>query len=141
MLLGALACTACRDGAEQDAAHKPPRLVEVGAGDAARPEDALVIVLHDLAAILESHQAQIEPGLQALREYIVNHRQAVRDSVQAIEQTSQGLSGPARSEYVDEHEAEVRSAMERFARAQQAFRAAATEAQRVELSEILNSLE
>lgn len=154
MALGLLACVfvfalaGCQGHSSGDAGGqaKPPRLSEVGASDTAQPEDTIVIVLHDLAAIFEEHAAaadgsRVEPGLQAVRDYLMMNREAVTQSVAAIESKSRGLSEPARTGYVEAHQAELRAAMERFARAQQAFRAVSSEAQRIELSEILNSLE
>jgi len=129
---------ACESGAE-NGSDGPPRMA-ASSVDGAEPEATLVFVLNGIAEILERHRDEPATGLDALRTFVDEHRSSLTVAVQAIDERAEDLSVAGRTEYVDRHEGEARAAMERFARAQQAFRERATEAQRVELSEILNVL-
>ncbi len=112
------------------------------AGDPADqdPGKAVAVVLHDIADRLEEHTHDPAAAIEAVRQYMTTQRPVIEKAVATIEQRTLTLSAEARSEYVEQHEVLVREAMTRFAHAQQAFRARASEAQKIELTELLNSL-
>jgi len=134
VLLTSLTVACSKSGEEPER----PRLQEPIAD--AEPPKALVEVFHELADIMGDSKAPPEQILKDVRNYIQENRTAIEAAVKEIERTSLNLSDAERSEYVSQHAEDAREAIERFARAQQRLRDRANEAQKVELTEILNTL-
>ena len=111
--------------------------LEEGSGDAA---ESYILFLNDLATIMDENQQDPQEALTELRAYIAANRDQVEAAIGSMEQLNLSLSETARTEYQEKHAAALDEANQRFIKAQQRLRAAASEAQRIELTEVLNTL-
>jgi len=104
-------------------------------------EVKLIAAINDLSVILEDKAADPAKVLQDLRTYFQTHEATIRTSVENIDQNALSLSPSERAVYVEQHESQIREAMQRFANAQHAFQKSASQAQKVELNELMNGLQ
>jgi len=95
-------------------------------------------ILIELAVCIEDPDPV--SALTRLRALLAQRRDELLTIVQQLHTHVSSLDDTERTHFVARHQEHTRSAMDRFARSQQDFRVRASQAQTLELSELLNTL-
>lgn len=131
----AFALAACQD--HPTSAEAPPQAgLPLDEGPA-----ALIDLLNRLSAVMAQGQQDPAATISALQALLASEGERARAASQQIATQQAALtSDTARAHYAERHRVALQQALERFATAQQSFRAHLNEAQKIELSLVLRSL-